>query len=685
MLFSVLGPLEVRHKDKPLRLGGVKQRATLAYLLLHPNSVVPASQLLDALWPNEAMPTSARKILHNAVWSLRNLFPDDNSESIALIRRPPGYVLEVDTDCIDLHRFYHLADLGRAAATAVDLDTAAARLAESLSLWRGSPLSDLTEHGVDWPELAAAEDARMSVSEDYFEIELARGNHAKVVDALSALADSGQLRERSCGQLMLALYRGRRPSDALAVYTAWRNSLIENYGLEPGFELQQLQQAILLQSPSLTLPDVEPPRHEPMVVVTTTDEITRSTVLSVQIEPGGTEDSTTDNPTMGERYLPAIRATAESLGGVVIGVIGTTVMTAFPEPCEVSEVVSAAIQPPEWITTVPAEFASRVKPRFRAAVVTGEAERRVPRAYADLRNSSRYADLFDECERLLLNAPYGVVVVSERTRRETEHLIRYRQQPTGHWHAESAGTADGPDAETDPDVRMLLGLRERVRHRRASHLVAVVAPAAASARRVARMFRNSIRGQGDSELVLCARFGGADHLETHRTMLAAACGFRVDDAHGWISAKLADAVGHPLRPPVSARKLAAALYPLATSTGTDEPVQVREMLAAWTELLCAKAGLRPTTVVFEDAHLADQVTLNFLETLLDSAERAPLLVVLTGEGSLAHSRFARIASTRESTLITSDIRPGRRPANRRRATAHLTATTDLHPATIAAS
>ncbi|WP_433722785.1 BTAD domain-containing putative transcriptional regulator [Nocardia sp. CA-129566] len=663
----------------------MKQRATLAYLLLHPNSVVPASQLLDALWPNEAMPTSARKILHNAVWSLRNLFPVGNSEPIALIRRPPGYVLEVDTNRIDLHRFYQLADQGRTAATAGDLDAAAVRLAESLSLWRGSALSDLTEHGIDWPELAAAEDARMSVSEDYFEIELARGNHAKVVDSLSALADSGQLRERSCGQLMLALYRGRRPSEALAVYTAWRNSLIENYGLEPGSELQQLQQAILLQSPSLTLPDAEPPHHEPITVVAPTDEITRSTVLSVQIEAGGTEDSIADNPTMGERYLPAIRATAESLGGIVVGVIGTTVMTAFPEPCEVSEVVAAAMQPHEWITTARTEFASRIKPRFRAAVVTGEAEGRVPRAYADLRNSSRYADLFDECERLLLEAPYGVVTVSERTRLETEHVIRYRRQPTGHWLAVGIDTADGPDAETDPDVRMLFGLRERVRQRAASHLVAVVAPAATSARRVARTFRNTLRGQGDSELILCARFGGGDQLETHRTMLAAACGFRVGDTPAWISAKLADAAGHPLRPPVAARKLAEALYPLATETGTDDPVQVRVMLTAWTELLCAKAGLWPTTLIFEDAHLADQVNLDFLETLLDSAEHAPLLVVLTGEGSLAHSRFARIAGTRESTLITSDIRPGRRPSHRRPTTAHLTATTDQHATAIAAS
>jgi DNA-binding SARP family transcriptional activator len=668
----------------------VKQRATLAYLLLHPNTVVPASQLLDALWPNEAMPTSARKILHNAVWALRNLFPDDNSEPIALIRRPPGYALEIDTDRIDLHRFYRLADLGRTAATAGDLDTAAARLGESLSLWRGSALADLTEHGVDWPELVGAENARMSVSEDYFEIELARGNHAKVIDSLNLLAESGQLRERSCGQLMLALYRSRRPSDALAVYTAWRSALIENYGLEPGSELQQLQQAILRQSPSLLLPgapqtalsheirgdtgpdrDAGQPTLEPVPVVAPTAEIARATALFIQVEPDGTADRIADIPMIGDRLLSTIRATVDSLGGIVVGVIGATIMSVFPDPCEVHDVVAATLHMNWWLTAARTEFAVGVAPRFRAAVVTGEAERRIPRAYADLRNTSMYCDLFDDCERLLVEAPDGVVAVSGRARRESEHVIRYLRHPTGQWHAAGIGVAtdnaDDSGAHADPDVRMLLGLRERVRQRAVSHLVAVVAPAATSARRVACGFRNMMLGQGDSELILCARFGGADPLETYRTMLAAACGFRSDDQPAEISAKLAEAAGHPLRPPQVAHQLAEALFPLANSTAeASDPAQTCKLLTAWTELLCAKAGLRPTTLIFEDAHLADQASLDFLETLLDSAEHVPLLVVLTGEGSLAHSRFAHIASTWESTLITSDIRPGRRPAQRLR-------------------
>ncbi|MEV6325964.1 BTAD domain-containing putative transcriptional regulator [Nocardia sp. NPDC051787] len=688
----------------------MKQRATLAYLLLHPNTVVPASQLLDALWPDEAMPTSARKILHNAVWGLRNLFPGDSSEPIALISRPPGYLLEVDTDRIDLYRFHRLADLGRAAAAAGDLDAGAARLGESLSLWRGSALSDLTEHGVDWPKLAAAEDARMSVSEDYFEIELRRGNHAKVIDALSALAESNQLRERSCGQLMLALYRNQRPSDALAVYTAWRNTLIENHGLEPGSELQQLQQAILRQSPSLLLPGAAPKAALPREhrggtgpngatdlssrragrVVAPTAEVTHATVLFIQVDQADTAPGPiADTPMIGDQFLPTIRATVESLGGIVVGVICSTVITVFPAPCEVHDVVAAAIHLNRWVTAVRTEIASGIAPRFRAAVVTGEAEGRLPQTYADLRNKSMYCDLFDDCERLLFQAPDGVVTVSWRARRESEHVIRYLRHPTGQWHALGIGVAledaHTSSVEPDPDVRMLLGMRERVRHRAVSHLVAVVAPAAACAREVAREFRNTLLGQGDSDLILCARFGGADHLEMHRTMLADVCGFRADDPPAEISAKLADAARDAQRPPNAVSQLAEALHPLATSTGATDPIQARTMFAAWTELLCAKAGLQPTTLIFEDAHLADQASLDFLETLLDRAENAPLLVVLTGEGSLARSRFARITGTRESTLITCDFGPGRQPADRRQTNTRTTTDADRPATVIAAS
>ncbi|MBF6215492.1 winged helix-turn-helix domain-containing protein [Nocardia puris] len=668
----------------------MRQRTTLAYLLLHPNTVVPASRLMDALWPNESMPTSARKILHNAVWGLRNLLPDDSATPFALTSRPPGYIFEVDTDLIDLHRFYRLAARGRADAAAGDLDSAAARLCDALSLWRGSAVSDLTEHGVDWPELTAAEDARMSVAEDYFDIELERGHHVEVIDPLSKLAESGLLRERSCGQLMLALYRSRRPSDALGVYTDWRNSLIENFGLEPGPELQRLQQSILRQSPSL-LPSAAVATDE--AILETPAPVTpinggptdRVTVLFLQVtQPAPAQG---DQPVLGDRFHPTICGTISALGGVVVGAIGSTTMTVFPRACAPQDVVAAALHFRGWIAAA-GMGSEAVTPRFRAAVVTGAAARRIPRTYAELRRTAGYGDLFDDCERLLLDAPVDAVAVGECARRETEHLIRYVPHPSGQWHAAAVHTAPGaasePEGDPDPDVRTLLGLRDRVRERQVSHLVAVVAPASVNARRATRGFRHAIRARRDSEPVLSARFGGPDPLGVHRTMLAGLCDLRAGDAPADIRAKLAEVAGHPLRSPSTVHQIAEALYPLARSLPLD-PFQTRAALAAWLELLCAEAGLHPTTLVFDDAHLADETSLVFLETLLDSAEHAPLLVVLSGETALVRSGFVRIAGTRESTLLTADSRSPRRSASRRLPENHLTAGADRSATASAAS
>ncbi|WP_455132290.1 hypothetical protein [Microbacterium aurum] len=212
------------------------------------------------------------------------------------------------------------------------------------------------------------------------------------------------------------------------------------------------------------------------------------------------------------------------------------------------------------------------------------------------------------------------------------------------------------DPEGDPDVRTLLGLRDRVRERQVSHLVAVVAPAAVNARRATRGFRHAIRARHDSEPVLSARFGGPDPLGAHRTMLAGLCDLRAGDAPADIRAKLAEVAGHPLRSPSTVHQIAEALYPLARSVPLD-PFQTRAAITAWLELLCAEAGLHPTTLVFDDAHLADETSLVFLETLLDSAEHAPLLVVLSGETSLVSLTIESRCGAAVSAGSTALTRP----------------------------
>ncbi|WP_245873803.1 BTAD domain-containing putative transcriptional regulator [Streptomyces phaeoluteigriseus] len=248
--------MEVVADEQTVALGGTKQRATLGYLLLQANRVVATSRLLNALWEAEEAPTTARKILQNAVYGLRGVLASyraaDGQEAPALLTQPPGYVLRVDPEQVDLHLFHTWVGRGRRKQAEGDPQAAAGLLREALALWRGPALADLVEAGLDWPELATVRSTRLDVMEDYFEAQLLCGRHYEILPELETLVQAEPLRERSSAQLMLALYRCGRQADALNAYSQVRAALVENLGLEPGRGLQQLQQAILTQDPSLS-------------------------------------------------------------------------------------------------------------------------------------------------------------------------------------------------------------------------------------------------------------------------------------------------------------------------------------------------------------------------------------------------------------------------------------------------
>ncbi|WP_225320727.1 BTAD domain-containing putative transcriptional regulator [Streptomyces luteolifulvus] len=199
---------------------------------------------------------TARKILQNSIWSLRRkLVTDADADApVALRTQPPGYSLDVSLDRIDLHLFHRWVKEGRSRLEAGEPDAAAALLNDALELWRGPALADLTEVGVLWPELTTLQNLRLDVLEDLFEAQLACGRHYAVLGELESLVESEPLRERACGQLMRALYRCGRQSDALGVFSRLRTLLVEELGLEPSRMLHQLQQAILTHDPSLHLP-----------------------------------------------------------------------------------------------------------------------------------------------------------------------------------------------------------------------------------------------------------------------------------------------------------------------------------------------------------------------------------------------------------------------------------------------
>jgi DNA-binding SARP family transcriptional activator len=243
--FRLLGPLEVTLHERPLALGGVKQRSLLAILLLHANQVLSSDRLIDELWGASPPPTAA-KSLQVMVSKLRKKLGDRR-----LVTHPPGYVLRVEPAALDLARFEQL--LGEARRVAPE--SAARKLHQALALWRGPALADLAYESFAQAEIARLEELRLAALDQRIDADLATGRHAELVGELEALVAQHPLHERLRCQLMLALYRSGRQAEALDAYRAARRELSEELGLEPSEELKRLEQAILRQDPALDLPE----------------------------------------------------------------------------------------------------------------------------------------------------------------------------------------------------------------------------------------------------------------------------------------------------------------------------------------------------------------------------------------------------------------------------------------------
>jgi DNA-binding SARP family transcriptional activator/ABC-type transport system substrate-binding protein len=256
--FRLLGPLEVSDHGRALELGGRKRRALLALLLLHVNEVVSSDRLIEELWGEEP-PQAAATALHGHVSRLRKLLAGEGSSKQLLVTRPPGYMLHLEPEELDLARFERLRDEGRAARSKGDLEAASTALQAALSLWRGPALGDLAYERFAQTEVNRLEELRLATIEERIDADLALGRHGDLISELELLVSEHPFREGFRAQLMLALYRSGRQAEALQVYQQARAALVGELGIEPGQPLRELQQAILRQDESLDAPREPPP------------------------------------------------------------------------------------------------------------------------------------------------------------------------------------------------------------------------------------------------------------------------------------------------------------------------------------------------------------------------------------------------------------------------------------------
>jgi DNA-binding SARP family transcriptional activator/CheY-like chemotaxis protein len=370
--FRMLGRVEMYRDGQPVDLGGPKQRAVLASLLLRVGRVVSVDQLIDDLWP-ERPPARAAATVQVFVSQLRRALEPDRSRGAAatvLVTASPGYLLDVEPDAVDAHAFTGLVARGREALDAGDPGAAARSLLRAEEMLRGPALADVPVTPFIGAAAARLTELHLGAVEDRIDAELALGRHAALVAELEQRVRRHPLRERLRAQLMLGLYRCGRQVDALATYRETRQVLRDELGLEPGARLRELEQAVLRQDPALAWRPPTPPAapaasqagHEPLAghgpsagdrpgkVLVVDDTAINRKLLASAVAQLGHEVQTAEN---GHRALELLRAARDDGFDVVLLDLLMPVLDGYATLAEIKADPDLAAVPVIMVSAVP--------------------------------------------------------------------------------------------------------------------------------------------------------------------------------------------------------------------------------------------------------------------------------------------------------------------------------------------
>ncbi|MER5264539.1 BTAD domain-containing putative transcriptional regulator [Actinosynnema sp. NPDC002837] len=659
-------------------------------MLLQANQVLATSQLLRALWPGDDAPTSARKILQNAVWGLRTVLSAYGGEEGApsLVTQPPGYVLRLDVDQVDLHRFTRQASEGQALLTSGEPARATEVLREALSMWRGSVLADLVESGVNWPELTAVQQSRLDAMENLFEAELACGRHHAVLGPLQTMVETELLRERSCGQLMLALYRCGRHADALTVFTRTRAALAD-LGLEPGHGLRALQQAILTHDPALT------PAERIAVVSTEAESVAPATEpvppAPPALEPGrvqvADEPAEPDRPdsrparqtvsvllvrarpAVADDVVPAqrmdvhfdiiavdVRRAVQAKGGLILASIGSVTAVLFDAPHGGGHAERAVRAVDGLAEILGSRVAPGLRPEVTAAIVTGEATVRYSRSGEAVVVAGT---LVEQAQCLLADVPAGEVRVCGRTLWMTRSLFTYRVARNG----ESATLGDPPAgnalpfADREREMDLLAGMFDRVRHRARPDMATILGEEGIGKTHFLMEFVRRLE-KGEDATVLVGRPSvrcGHDPLALPSQIVVEYCGINPGDSSATVSAKLSYVLDQVVADDEEFRSLRYWLrHCVDPERDGAAGSNVGEVLRAWRLFVEDIALTKPVMMAVDDLHLAHPAVMDAVEALVETPRTVPLLVVATAQPRLLDRRPAWGSGKRQATTITLD-------------------------------
>jgi DNA-binding SARP family transcriptional activator/class 3 adenylate cyclase/tetratricopeptide (TPR) repeat protein len=681
MEFRVLGPLEVSSGGGLLDLGGAKQRALLAMLLLDANSVVSKDRLIEALWEDDP-PETAQKALQVHVSGLRKVVGKER-----VVTREPGYLLRVEEDELDLVRFERLRGQGKPA--------------DALALWRGEPLSEFRLRRFARSEIARLEDARLACLEERIDQDLRAGRHAELTGELDGLVKEYPLRERLRALSMLALYRSGRQAEALAVYQDARRALVEELGIEPGKPLRDLHQAVLNQDPALDLPPDERARQpesgtaqseagrrpetsargpaacgrcgesnppearlcfacgavlpgrrregaERRLVTVLFVDLVGFTALAERLDPE-------DLKRVVGPYFDLMRGEIERFGGHLEKYVGDAVMALFGAPVAYGDdperAVRAAFRIMDGVAHLD-EADPDAALDLRIGVNTGEALVDLAADTAAGRGMAS-GDVVVTCFRLQQAAPVGGVLVGEGAYRATHRLVEYveadpvaakgKEEPLRGWLATALRDAPGR-----PRVD-LIGREVELEQLRAlvvpptacgRRIVTLVGPPGVGKSRLLWELCQDAEGQVVWQQGRCLSYGAGVSFSAFAAIVKSHAGILESDPAADVEGKLTAAVGAAFEDESVGEWVEAYLRPLVGLGGTERLSGDRraEAFSVWRRFLEALAVQRPLVLAFEDVHWADDGLLDFVEHVADWAQGVPLAVFCTARPELLERR-----------------------------------------------
>jgi DNA-binding SARP family transcriptional activator len=259
--YETLGSLRFRTGSRLSTVNARNMEVILATLLVRADETVSVPQLAYEVWGNDP-PRRYLAAIHVYISQLRKMLAEPDRAENPIVTRSPGYVLRLGADRVDAEEFQRLTQSGREATRAGRLEEAAGLFEEALALWRGPALGDLRAGPIVDGFTTWAEEARLECVCAHVDAGLALGRHRELIGGLYSLVAEHPLHEGFHRQLMIALYRSERQSDALRVYRAARRTLSTELGIEPGRALREVHRAILLADQRLDLAGAGA-RHEP--------------------------------------------------------------------------------------------------------------------------------------------------------------------------------------------------------------------------------------------------------------------------------------------------------------------------------------------------------------------------------------------------------------------------------------